>query len=86
MFDPVAEQRTVGQFGEAVVEGLVLELLLEGLALADVPGVEHDPVHVGVAEQVRSLRLDIKPVSVAMKEAELGQCRPGVVPVAVSAC
>ena len=50
--DAVAEQGAVGQAGEDVVEGLVLELGLEGLALADVAHVQHDPRDRLVGEQV----------------------------------
>ena len=46
------EQRAVGEVGDGVVEGLVGELLLERLALADVAAVEHDAVDVLVVEQV----------------------------------
>jgi len=85
VLDTIVEQRSVREGGDGIVERLVLELFLERLALADVANVQHDPVHVGVAEEVRAYELDMEPVCVAMKEAELGQCGPGVVPVAVSA-
>ena len=41
---PVDEQRAVGEARHRVVEGLVRELLLEDLALADVAAVQHDAV------------------------------------------
>ena len=49
----VDEQGAVGQAGDGVVEGLVGELLLEALALADVAAVEHDAAHVLVVESGR---------------------------------
>ena len=48
----LGEQRAVGEPRHAVVEGLVGELLLEHLALADVAAVEHDAADVLVLEQV----------------------------------
>ncbi len=44
--DALREQGAVGQAGDAVVERLVGELLLERLALADVAAVEHDAADV----------------------------------------
>ena len=70
--DPVAEQRAVGQAGQDVVEGLVLELRLEGLALADVAQVQHDARDRLIAEQVRRERFDVAPtVLLCMAHAEL---------------
>ena len=42
----------LGRLVTGIVEGLVGELLLEGLALADVARVQDDPAHVLVVEQV----------------------------------
>ena len=42
VLDPVGEQGPVGQAGQRVVEGLVAELGLEGVALGHVAGVEDD--------------------------------------------
>ena len=53
------EQRAVGEVGDGVVERLVGELLLEGLALAHVAAVEHDAVDVLVVEQVRVEHLEL---------------------------
>ncbi len=50
--DAVGEQRSVGQPGDGVVEGLVRELLLERRALAGVAAVEHDAAHVLVVAEV----------------------------------
>ena len=63
VLDAVAEQRAVRQPGERVVEGLVLEFVLEGLALGDVAHVQHDPLDGLVAEQVAGGRLDVAPAA-----------------------
>ena len=52
LLDPLPEQRAVGQPGQRVVEGLVDQLALQPLAVADVTGVEHDAADVRVGEQV----------------------------------
>ena len=57
--DALDEQRAVGEAGDRVVEGLVRELLLEGLALADVAAVEDDAADVLVVEQVRVQDLEL---------------------------
>ena len=57
--DALDEQRAVGEVGDGVVEGLVGELLLERLALADVAAVEHDAVDVLVVEQVGVEHLEL---------------------------
>ena len=70
--DAIAKQRPVGQPGERVVKGLMLQLRLEGLALADVADVEHDPSDVLVGQQVRAEHLDVAPGLARMTYAELG--------------
>ena len=57
--DALAEQRAVGEAGDGVVEGLVGELVLEGLALGDVAAVEHDAADVLVVQQVRVEDLEL---------------------------
>ena len=57
--DALVEQRAVGEIGDRIVERLVLELLLEGLALADVASVEHDAAHRLVLEQVGAEDLEL---------------------------
>ena len=54
VLDAVEEQRPVRQAGERIVEGLVAELVLERAATGDVADGEHDPVHVGVVEEVHA--------------------------------
>ena len=78
VLDAVLEQRPVRQAGDRVVEGLVLELLLERLAFGHVTRVEDDPLHVLVVQQVRPKGLDVQPVVVAVLHAELGEPRVGV--------
>jgi hypothetical protein len=73
MFDAVAEERPVGQAGERVVEGLVLELRLEGLALGDVADVDDDPGDRLLGEQVRAERLDVAPLVGGVAYAEFGR-------------
>ena len=53
MVEAVAEEGAVGEPGQAVVEGLARQLLLEHHALADVAPVEHDAAHVLVARADR---------------------------------
>ena len=55
----LVEQGPVGQVRDRVVERLVGELLLEGLALADVAAVEHDPADRAVVEQVGVQDLEV---------------------------
>jgi hypothetical protein len=45
--------------GDRIVEGLVGELLLEGLALRDVAAVEDDPADRAVGPQVRVKDLEV---------------------------
>jgi hypothetical protein len=78
VLDAVLEQRPVRQAGDRVVEGLVLELLLERLAFGHVTGVEDDPFHVLVVQQVGPKGLDVQPEVVAVLHAELGEPRVGV--------
>ena len=52
MLDAVGEERAVGELGDRVVEGLVGELILERLALADVAPVQDDAADVLVVDQV----------------------------------
>jgi hypothetical protein len=66
----VTEQGAVGQVRERVVESLVLELLLVGLALADVSSVQNDAPNVLIVQQVRPQR---RREALGMPEAELGE-------------
>ena len=75
VLDAVGEERAVGELGDGIVEGLVGELVLEDLALADVAAVEHDALHVLVVEQVRVLDLELEPLAVAAAQAALDRAR-----------
>ncbi len=78
VLQPVPEQGPVGQTAQGVVEGLVLQLLLESLALGDITQGEDDPFHGGVAEEVVGHHLDVAPGPVPMADAPLGRYRrPG---------
>ena len=70
LVEPVAEQRAVGEVGEAVVERLPRELLLEPNPLGDVAGVEHDAAHVAVAAEVGDVRLEVAPLAEPVAHAE----------------
>ena len=71
--DAVAEQRSVRQSRDRVVEGLVGELLLERLALGDVTRVQHDALDVRVVQQARPERLDEQVGTVGVPDTELHQ-------------
>ena len=53
LVEPVAEERAVGETGQAVVERLAGQLLLEPDALGDVARVEHDAADLAVARAGR---------------------------------
>ena len=71
LLDAVCEQRSVGEAGDRVVEGLVCELILERLALADVSTVQDDAADVLVLQQVCVLNLELEPGAVSMPERAL---------------
>ena len=58
----VAEQRPVGEPGEAVVEGLARELLLEPHALTHVARVDHHAAHVAVAAEIGHVGVEMAPL------------------------
>ena len=66
MLDAIREERPVGEVRDGVVEGLMGELILEHLALADVAAVQDDSADVLVREQVRVLDLELEPRPVAV--------------------
>ena len=72
VLETVPEQGPVGQPAQRVVEGLVLELLLQALALAHVPEGEDDPLDGLVAQQVGGDHLDVVPRSVLVLDPPLG--------------
>ncbi|CAM5459604.1 hypothetical protein STANM309S_05816 [Streptomyces tanashiensis] len=66
LLDTPGEQGAVGQVGERVVFGVVLELRLEAHAFGDVPAVEDEAAVVPVDG-----RLDIEPAALSGAEAAL---------------
>ena len=77
--DPVREQCPVGKSRERIVEGLVLELLLEPLTVGDVAEVQHHPTDGGVVRSVLRDHLHPAPAAVGMSHAELGGLLPPLV-------
>ena len=72
VLDALAEEAAVGQPGQRIVEGLERQLLLEGLALLQVAGVEHDSGSVAVEHAAGGHGLDRQPRPVALAEPPLG--------------
>ena len=70
MGHPIPEQRAIGEAGERIVEGLVLELVLEPLALRHVAEVEDDASHRPVGEEVQADGVDPPPRSVGVPQPE----------------
>src|SRR5205807_1169440 len=75
VLDAVDEERPVGEARNRVVEGLVGELVLEGLALAHVAAVQDDAAHVLVVQEVGVLDLELEPGAVAVLERALERVR-----------
>ena len=75
LLEPVAEERTVGEPGEAVVERLPRQLLLEPDALGDVTGVQHDAADEPVCAQVGHVRLELPPLAEPIPQPELDLVR-----------
>ena len=71
----LVEQGAVGQVGDRVVEGLMGELLLKRLALADVAAVEHDAPHRAVLEQVVVQDLEVADAAVLVGEQAFDRLR-----------
>src|SRR5664279_4295879 len=69
--DPLVEQCAGGEVGDRVMEGRVGELLLEGLALADVAAVEDDPLDGGVLQQIGVQHLEVAQGAVLVGEQAL---------------
>ena len=71
MLHAVCEERAVGEARDGVVEGLMGELILERLALADVAAVEDDAANVLVLQEVGVLDFELEPGPVAVPERAL---------------
>src|SRR5918993_3182730 len=77
MFQAIHEQRAVRQPGKRVVERLMAELLLQGLAFGDVPGVDHHATHGRFVEQVVYDMLKVAPRAILVGHSELqGRVKP----------
>src|SRR5215204_6065030 len=77
MFEAIHEQRPVRQPGERIVERLITELLYQGFAFGDVPGVDHHTPHSQVAEQVVYDMLKVAPRAILVGHSELqGRVKP----------
>ena len=75
--DAVTEERAIREPGERVVEGVVFELVEEGLALRDVARREDDAADVLVVQQVGGQCLGVEPGSVGAAKRDLfGSTRP----------
>ena len=71
VLDAIGEECAIGELRDGVVEGLVCELVLERLALADVATVQHQAANVLVVEQIGVLHLESENRTVAMKDGAL---------------
>src|ERR671910_2959902 len=77
MFQAIHEQRAVRQPGKQIVERLITELLYQGFAFGDVPGVDHHTPHSRVVEQVVYDMLKIAPRAILVGHSELqGRVKP----------
>ena len=68
----IPEQQPVGKSGERVVVGLILELLLRGLALGDVAIVDHERAHGRIGQQILGEAFQPDPRAVLVQEPEFG--------------
>src|SRR5215208_1700653 len=77
MFEAIHEQRPVRQLGERIVERLIAELLYQGFACGDVPGVDHHTPHSRVVKQVVYDMLKVAPRAILVGHSELqGRVKP----------
>ena len=70
LVEPVAEQGAVREGGEAVVERLPGQLLLEPHALGHVARVQHDAAQLPVVAQVGHVGVEVPPLPEAVQHAE----------------
>jgi hypothetical protein len=70
LVEAVAEQRSVGHPREAVVIGLVRQLLLEPDALRDVAGVHDHSAHQPVIPEVGDVGLEVAPLLELVRHPE----------------
>src|SRR5215204_7506221 len=77
MFQAIHEQRAVRQPGKQIVERLITELLYQGFAFGDVPGVDHHTPHSRVVDQVVYDMLKVAPGAILVGHSELqGRLKP----------
>src|SRR5215216_3245196 len=77
MFQAIHEQCPVRQPGKQIVERLITELLYQGFAFGDVPGVDHHTPHSRVVEQVVYDMLKVAPRAILVEHSELqGRVKP----------
>ena len=70
LVETVTEERAVRHPGQAVVERLPGQLLLEPDALADVPRVEDNPADLPVRAKVGHVGLEVPPLAEAVQQPE----------------
>ena len=75
MLQAVLEERAIGKTAQPVVESLMLEFLLETLALGDIPHREDDAFDGRVAQEVRRDHFDVAPRSVPVLDTPFGISR-----------
>src|SRR5215216_4000518 len=77
MFEAIHEQRPVRQPSERIVERVIAELLYQGFAFGDVPGIDHHTPHSRVVKQVVYDMLKVAPRAVLVGHSELqGRVEP----------
>src|SRR5215217_381251 len=77
VFEAIHEQRPVRQPSERIVERVIAELLYQGFAFGDVPGIDHHTPHSRVVKQVVYDMLKVAPRAVLVGHSELqGRVKP----------
>src|SRR5215216_2473772 len=77
MSEAIHEQRPVRQPSERIVERVIAELLYQGFAFGDVPGIDHHTPHSRVVKQVVYDMLKVAPRAVLVGHSELqGRVKP----------
>src|SRR5262249_52398787 len=78
MLDAIAEEVAIGQQRQRIVERELPELLLQGLALADVAEVESETLHGGVLSEIAAHALENIAMGVALDAQLDGSDRSGL--------
>ena len=74
------KERAVGETGQAVVERLVAQLLLELDAFCDVSGVEDDAADLPVVSKVGDMGIEVSPFSEAVGQEQGDLMQASVTP------